>query len=72
MLPGRGPTFQYFADHFGFNERETVTILGAHTLGMAQYEFHLPSSSMDDYEIAFPHMITEIYSLAPTDRGTSI
>lgn len=36
---GSKPTLEYFQENFGFTERETVTILGAHTLGRAEYDY---------------------------------
>jgi len=32
---GNNATFQFFKDAFGFNVKETVALLGAHTLGKA-------------------------------------
>ena len=33
---GFGPTFSYFEDVFGFTQRETVAIMGAHSLGRGE------------------------------------
>lgn len=36
MHAGLGPTLAYFNETFGFTERETVALLGVHSLGVAR------------------------------------